>query len=113
MEMRGLQVGPLIQDQRTEDVDDGKVKEYLDLWEADHDPTKAKKTYEELLSKVKDYARRRKLNTNPKEGMQQGGEPMDVGAVAGWDCDTRNTAQTLRRHRADVSTPPGLWLGQP
>ncbi len=30
----------------------GKAKEYFELWEADHDPTDAKKTYEELLNKV-------------------------------------------------------------
>ncbi len=67
----------------------GIAKEHLDLWEADHDPTSAKKTYEELLNKVKDYARRRKLDTNSKERTQQGGDPADVGAVAGWeyDCD--------------------------
>ena len=65
----------------------GKAKEYFDLWEADHDPTNAKKTDEKLLSKVKDYARRSKLDTNAKEWMQQVGDPMDVGAVAGWDYD--------------------------
>ena len=63
----------------------GKAKEYFDLWEADRDPTDAAKTYEELLKKVKDYARRRKLDTNAKERMQHGGDPMDVGAVGGWD----------------------------
>ncbi len=36
----------------------GKAGEYFDLWEEDHDPTNAKKTYEELFNKVKDYARR-------------------------------------------------------
>ena len=41
----------------------GKAKEYFDLWEADQDPTNAAKTYVELLNKVKDYARRRKLDT--------------------------------------------------
>ncbi len=65
----------------------GKAKEYLDLWEADHDPTNAKKAYAELLNKVKGYARRRKLDTNAKERMQHGGDPMDVGTVTGWDCD--------------------------
>ncbi len=50
----------------------GKTKEYFDLREAVHDPTMAKKTYEELLNKVKDYARRRKLETNAKERLQQG-----------------------------------------
>ncbi len=55
-----------------------KAKEYFDLWEADHDPTNAKKTYEEVLNKVKDYARRRKLDTNAKERMHQGGDRTDV-----------------------------------
>ncbi len=41
------------------------------MW-ADHDPTYVKKTYEELLNKVKGSARRRKLDTNAKEMMQQG-----------------------------------------
>jgi hypothetical protein len=63
----------------------GKAKEHFDLWETDHDPTNAAKTYEDLLNKVKDYARRRKLNSSAKEKIQQGGDPMDVGAVGGWD----------------------------
>ncbi len=64
----------------------GKAKEYLDLWETDQDPpAKAKETYDELFNKVKDYARRRKMDTNAKERMQQGGDPMDLGAVGGWD----------------------------
>ena len=58
----------------------GKAKEYFDLWEADHDPTNAAKTYEELLNKVKDYARRRKLDSSAKEKIEQRGDPMDVGA---------------------------------
>jgi hypothetical protein len=62
----------------------GKAKEYFDFWEADHDPTNAKKTYEELLTKVKDHARRRKLDTTAEERMQQGGGLMDVGVVGGW-----------------------------
>ena len=36
------------------------------MWEADDDPTNAKKTYEGLLSK-EDYTRRCKLDTNAKE----------------------------------------------
>ncbi len=31
----------------------GKATEYFDFWEADHVPTNAKKTYEELLNRVK------------------------------------------------------------
>ncbi len=62
----------------------GKAKEYFDLREADHDPTHAKKRYEELLNKFKSYAGRRKLDITVKERMQQGGDPMDVGTVGGW-----------------------------
>ncbi len=62
----------------------GKAKEHFDLWEADHDSTNVKQTCEELLSKVKDYARRRKLDTTAKERIQQGGDPMVVGVVGGY-----------------------------
>ncbi len=62
----------------------GKTEEYFDLWEADRDPTDAAKTYEELLSRVKDYVRRLKLDSSAKEEIQHGGDPMDVGAVGGW-----------------------------
>ncbi len=31
-----------------------------------------------------DYGRRSKLDTAAKERMQQGGDPMGVGAVGGW-----------------------------
>ncbi len=44
----------------------GKTKEYVDLCEADHDPTNEANTYEELLNKV-DYASRRKLDNSVKE----------------------------------------------
>ncbi len=37
-----------------------------------------------MLGKVKDYSRRRKLDSSAKENMQGGGDPMDVGAVGGW-----------------------------
>ena len=47
----------------------GKVKEYFDIWEA---------------SEVKDYARRRKLDSSGMEKLQHGGDPMDVGVVGGW-----------------------------
>ncbi len=53
----------------------GKAKECFDFWEADDDPTNAKKTYEDLLNKVKDHARRRKFDTTAKRRMQQGGDP--------------------------------------
>ncbi len=66
----------------------GNAKEYFDLWEADHDPTDAKKTYEKLLNKVRDCVRKRKLDTNAKERMQQGGGHMDVGVVG--ICDYEN-----------------------
>ena len=41
------------------------------MWEADREPTNAKMTYEELLIKVKDYARRRKLDNTAKERNRQ------------------------------------------
>ena len=59
----------------------GKAEEHF----ADHDPTSAAKTHEELLQKVMDNARRRKLDSSAKEKKQQGGDPMDVGVVRGWD----------------------------
>ncbi len=60
----------------------GKAKECSDLWEADRDTSDVGKSYEELLTKVKDYPRRRKLDTSAKEKMQHAGEPMDVGTVS-------------------------------
>ncbi len=62
----------------------GRAKEYCDLWEADRDRTEAAKSYEELLNKVKDNARRRKLDSTVKEKVQQGRDPMDVGTVGGY-----------------------------
>ncbi len=49
----------------------GKAKEYFDLWEADHDPMYAKKTYEELLNKVKDYARDASWIQKPRRGCKR------------------------------------------
>jgi hypothetical protein len=40
----------------------GKAKEYFDLWEAHRDNTDQAKSYEELLAKVQDFQRRRKLD---------------------------------------------------
>ena len=62
----------------------GKSMEYFDLWESDKDHTDPSKSYEELLAKVKDYSRRKKLDNTAREKIQHGGEPMDVGAVGGW-----------------------------
>jgi hypothetical protein len=62
----------------------GKAKEYFDLWEADRGTTDPSKSYEDLLTKVKDYSRRRNLDSSAKEKMQRGGDPMDVGSVGGW-----------------------------
>ncbi len=62
----------------------GKAKEHFDLWEADRDNTDLAKPYEELLTKVKDYSTKKKLDSSEKEKMQHGGDPMDVRAVGGW-----------------------------
>ncbi len=62
----------------------GNAKEYLDLWEAHRSTAGPAKSYEELLNKVKDYTRRRNVDSSAKEKTQHGGDPMDVGAVGGW-----------------------------
>ncbi len=46
----------------------GKATEYFALWEADRETSDAAKSYGELLSKVKDHSRRRKLDSSAKEG---------------------------------------------
>ncbi len=45
----------------------GKSKECLDLREADRDHTDPSKSYEELLTKVEDYSRSRKLDSSAKQ----------------------------------------------
>ncbi len=40
-----------------------KAKNYFDFWEADRDTTAQAKVREEVLTKVKDYSRRRKLGS--------------------------------------------------
>ncbi len=45
----------------------GKAKEYFDLWEEDRSTTDLGKSYDELLTKVKDYSRRRKLDRSAQE----------------------------------------------
>ncbi len=59
----------------------GKAQEYFDVWEADHDPTNAAKTFKMQLNTVKDYPMSRKLDSSAKEKIQQGGDPTDVGVV--------------------------------
>ena len=59
----------------------GKAKEYFDSWEADRDTTDLAKSYEELLTQVKDYSRRRQLDSSAKEKMQRGVEPMHLGVT--------------------------------
>ncbi len=53
----------------------GKAHEHFDLGEADRDNTDQAKSYEELLTKVKDYSRSRKLDSSAKQKMQHGGDP--------------------------------------
>jgi hypothetical protein len=57
------------------------------MWEANKGHTDPSKSYEELLAKVKDFSRKRKLDSSAKEKRQHGGDPMDVGAVGGWNCN--------------------------
>ncbi len=52
-----------------------KTTEYFDMEGADRDTTDLGKSYEQLLTKVKDYSRRRKLNSSAKTKMKHGGNP--------------------------------------
>ncbi len=65
----------------------GKSKGCFDLWEADKDHTDPSKSYEELLTNVKDHSRKRKSDSSAKEKMQRGEDLLDVGAVGGWSWD--------------------------
>ncbi len=62
----------------------GKAKEHFDLWEADHDPTSAKKTCETRSKTMRGDVSWIQM---PNERMQQEGGPTDVGAVTGWEYD--------------------------
>ncbi len=68
-----------------------EAKEHFDLWGGDRDATDAAKSYEELLNKVKDYARRRKLDNTAQKNTQHGSDTTDVGAVHhDWDWEYGN-----------------------
>ncbi len=54
----------------------GKSKEHFDLWEADRDHADAAKSHMELLNKVKDYARKRKLDSAVQKNTQSGSDHM-------------------------------------
>ena len=51
------------------------------MWEADGDPSDTTKKYDELLNKVKDYSRKRKLDGHVAKVVVAGGDPMDVAGV--------------------------------
>ncbi len=61
-----------------------KIKKYFDLWEANKDHTDPNRSYEELLAKVEDHSRKKKLGSSAQERMQHGGDPMNAGVVGGW-----------------------------
>ncbi len=64
----------------------GKAKEYFVLWEGDRDTTTAAKSDGDLLNKVTDYARRRKLGATAQKNTRHGEAPVDVGAARDhWD----------------------------
>ncbi len=79
-----FKLAPLLKISSLRTLMTGKAKEYFDVWEADHDTANLKKKYEELLNKVKDYVRRRKLDAKAKERTQQEGDSTDVETVGGW-----------------------------
>jgi len=58
----------------------GRAKENYEIWEADHkdDPDGG---YAKILEKVKDYARKKKLDSVAKKSESTGGDPMDLGKV--------------------------------
>ncbi len=47
------------------------------------DHTDPEKSFEELLNKAKDYARKRKLDNTAQKNAQHGGDPVDVGVAQG------------------------------
>ncbi len=49
----------------------------------DRDQTDAAKSYEELLNKVKGYARQRNGDNTAQKNMQNGSDPVDVGSANG------------------------------
>ena len=57
----------------------GKAKEYFDLWEVDQDTADIEKAYEDLLVKVNDYARRKKLDKSAQKQVQSGMTPWTSG----------------------------------
>ena len=61
----------------------GKALEYAELWEADLDKVDEEKAYDELLNKVREYGRKKKLDSSARTAVQQGSDPMDVGQVRG------------------------------
>jgi hypothetical protein len=87
----------------------GNAKEFVGLWLADHDTTDQAKSYHERLTQVKDYLRRRHLDSSVKEKMQHGGDPVDLGTVGGrsWVGVTgggyRTTKDTVSTHSASKS----------
>jgi hypothetical protein len=60
----------------------GNAEEYFERWEADRDTTDAAKSYGELLGKVEDYPRTRKVDSSAKEKMQLGGNPWTLELLA-------------------------------
>lgn len=58
----------------------GKSKEHFEMWEADHRDDDGG-GYQEVLGKVRDYARRRKLDHAVSKTIHSGGDPMDLGGV--------------------------------
>ncbi len=53
------------------------------LVEADRDHADPAKSFEELLNKAQDYARKRNLDNTAQKNTQHGGDSMDVGAAQG------------------------------
>ena len=86
-----FKMGPVFKMNALKSLMVGKSKEYFELWETEkhvaYDETSMNDFFDEVLAKVKDYARRKKLDSAVKTKVQQGHDPMDIGQVDYWAND--------------------------
>ena len=80
-----FKMGPVFKMNALKSLMVGKSKEYFELWEVEknvmYDEESMNDFFDQVLSKVKDYARRKKLDGAVKSNVQQGHDPMDIGHV--------------------------------
>ena len=80
-----FKMGPVFKMNALKSLMVGKSKEYFELWEVEknvmYDEKSMNDFFDQVLSKVKDYARRKKLDGAVKTKVQQGHDPMDIGQI--------------------------------